>query len=161
MEELRLAAVEQRIDADLELGRDSELIGELEGLLSEHSLRERLRAQHMFALYCAGRQADASDAYQRARGQLVSLLGIEPGPELSALHAAILDHDSSFARTRPPADARQLPPVSDRAAPHHVPDPPRLPQRADRVIGREPGRLCTRSPHPEPPLAAVGRERRA
>jgi peptide/nickel transport system substrate-binding protein len=88
--ELRLGAVEDRIEADLQLGRHRELVAELEGLVREQPLRERLWAQLMLALYRSGRQADALLAYQRARSVLVEELGIDPGAELRRVHAAIL-----------------------------------------------------------------------
>ena len=78
----RLVALEQRIDADLALGRQRELIGELEALVAEHPLRERPRSQLMLALYRSGRQADALAVYQDARRALVDELGVEPGPDL-------------------------------------------------------------------------------
>src|SRR5207249_8983242 len=77
LEELRLVALEKRIEADLALGRHAELIAELGGLVREHPLRERLRAQLMLALYRAGRQAEALEAYQDARRALVVDLGID------------------------------------------------------------------------------------
>src|SRR5262249_6755787 len=82
LEEIKLAAVELRLEADLALGRHDELVGELEVLAAEHPLRERLRAFLMTALYRSGRQADALDAYQEARRALVDELGIEPSPAL-------------------------------------------------------------------------------
>jgi DNA-binding SARP family transcriptional activator/energy-coupling factor transporter ATP-binding protein EcfA2 len=91
--ELRLAAVEDRIEADLRLGRHRELVAELEGLVRDQRLRERLWAQLLLALYRSGRQADALLAYQRARSVLVEELGIDPGTELRRLHAAILAQD--------------------------------------------------------------------
>jgi len=90
LEELRLAVVERRIDADLGLGRHSELVGELETLVAEHPLRERFAAQLMLALYRAGRAADALDVYSRTRRMLVDELGIEPGTALQELERAIL-----------------------------------------------------------------------
>jgi WD40 repeat protein/DNA-binding SARP family transcriptional activator len=91
--ELRVGAVEERVEADLALGRHRDLLAELEGLTREHPLRERLWGQLLLALYRAGRQADALLAYQRARATLVEELGIEPGVELRRLHAAILAQD--------------------------------------------------------------------
>ena len=80
LEEIRLAAIELRIDADLVLGRHDELIGELEALVAEHPLRERLRTSLMTALYRSGRQAEALDTYKDARRIFVEELGIEPRP---------------------------------------------------------------------------------
>jgi DNA-binding SARP family transcriptional activator len=93
LEELRAAALEQRIEADLALGRHSQLVGELEGLVREHPLRERLRGQLMLCLYRCGRQAEALESYQAARRVLVEELGIEPGRQLRELHQAILRQD--------------------------------------------------------------------
>jgi DNA-binding SARP family transcriptional activator len=94
LEELRLAALEERLDADLESGGHAELVGELESLVREHPLRERLRGQLMLALYRSERQAEALDAYRDARRQLVDELGIEPSSALQELHSAILRQDS-------------------------------------------------------------------
>jgi DNA-binding SARP family transcriptional activator len=96
LEEARLAALEERIDAELELGRDRDLVGELEQLVEHHPLRERFRGQLMRALYRAGRQADALAAYQAARDVLTEELGLEPGAELRQLQQAILQHDPSL-----------------------------------------------------------------
>jgi DNA-binding SARP family transcriptional activator/tetratricopeptide (TPR) repeat protein len=98
--ELRLAALEERIDADLSLGRHSSLVGELDQLVAAHPFRERLRGQLMIALYRSGRQAAALAAYQATRSILVEELGIEPGPALHDLEAAILRHDPAL---EPPA----------------------------------------------------------
>ena len=103
LEEIRLAAVELRLEADLALGRHDELVGELETLVAEHPLRERLRGYLMTALYRSGRQAEALDAYRDARRALVDELGIEPGVALQELERAILRQDSALAgapRTR-------------------------------------------------------------
>ncbi len=97
LNELRLAALGERIDADLELGRETEVVGELEALVREHPLRETFRRQLMLALYRSGRQAEALDAYQDARGRFVDELGIEPGPELQKLQGEILRHDTGIA----------------------------------------------------------------
>src|SRR5215207_3565235 len=96
LEEIRLAAVELRIDADLALGRHDELVAELEALVAEHPLREQLRRYLMTALYRSGRQAEALDAYQDARRALVDELGIEPSPALRELERAILQQDPSL-----------------------------------------------------------------
>jgi DNA-binding SARP family transcriptional activator len=105
LDELRLAALEERLEADLVLGRSSELVPELEALVAENPFRERLRAQLMLALYRAGRQADALAEYRRARRQLIAELGLEPGERLNELHRLILDHDPALAASRPPPRA--------------------------------------------------------
>jgi DNA-binding SARP family transcriptional activator/tetratricopeptide (TPR) repeat protein len=111
LDELRLEALSDRIEADLELGR-SDVVGELEALIAEHPLRERLRGQLMLALYRSGRQADALAAYQDARRALVDELGIEPGRELRQLEQAILRQAPELDRT--PA-AEPAPAVPTRA----------------------------------------------
>jgi WD40 repeat protein/DNA-binding SARP family transcriptional activator/class 3 adenylate cyclase len=93
LEVLRLALVEDRVDADLADGRSSELVGEIETLLRDEPFRERLWVQLMLALYRSGRQRDALEAYQRARRLLADELGIEPGPDLRRLEAAVLAQD--------------------------------------------------------------------
>ncbi len=97
LEERRLAALERRIDADLELARHAELVPELEGLVQEHPLRERLRGQLMLALYRCGRQADALDTYRAGRRLLDEELGLEPGEGLRRLERAILEQDGSLS----------------------------------------------------------------
>src|SRR5262245_34192529 len=96
LEELRLAALEARIDADLALGRHDALTAELEQLAGEHPLRERLHAQLMLALYRSGRQAEALAAYRRVHGLLATELGIDPGEPLQRLHASVLAHDPAL-----------------------------------------------------------------
>lgn len=96
LEELRSAALEDRIEADLEGGAAAELVGELEGLVKQNPLRERLRGQLMLVLYRSGRQAEALQAYQDARRTLVDELGIEPTPVLQQLHASILRQESAL-----------------------------------------------------------------
>jgi DNA-binding SARP family transcriptional activator len=88
LEELRFVALEWRIEAGLALGHHEQLIGELEGLVSKYPVRERLRGLLMLALYRAGRQADALEAYQAARAPLVDELGIEPSQPLQELERA-------------------------------------------------------------------------
>ena len=97
LEDLRLAALEARIEADLALGRHASLVGELEILVAEHPFREGLRRQQMLALYRSGRQADALAAYRAARRTFADELGVEPGPELRGLEAAVLAHDPALA----------------------------------------------------------------
>jgi YVTN family beta-propeller protein len=96
LEELRLSALEARIEADLALGGHHDLIPELEALVTQNPFRERLRGQLMLALYRSGRQAEALQAYQRARRALVDELGIEPGQTLQRLEQAILLQDESL-----------------------------------------------------------------
>jgi len=93
--ELRLNALERRIDLDLQLGRHGELASELEALTHEHPYRERVHAQLMLALYRSGRQAEALESYRRARLLLIDELGLEPGLELQRLEGAILSQDPS------------------------------------------------------------------
>src|SRR5919202_5377379 len=106
LEELRLAVLEERLDADLEAGRHAEVVGELEALVEEHPLRERFREQLILALYRSGRQAEALEAFQRARAVLVDELGIDPSPRLQELHKAILRQEVRLepARAAPAQD---------------------------------------------------------
>ncbi len=120
LEELRLTALEDRIDADLALGRHGQVVAELEQLVAEQPLRERLRGQLMLALYRAGRQADALAVYQRARKTFVDELGIEPSASLRKLERAILEQDPSLNVTR-----------AGPAAPRRIPTPP------TPLLGRE------------------------
>jgi DNA-binding SARP family transcriptional activator len=94
--EQRLEALHRRIDAELALGRHAELVAELRALTERHPLREQVWAQLMTALYRCGRQADALAAYQRVRRLLAEELGMDPGPELRALHQAILTGDPAL-----------------------------------------------------------------
>ena len=96
LQELRLAALEARIDADMALGRHATLTAELEQLVNEHPLREGLHGQFMLALYRCGRQAEALAAYRRAHDQLADELGIDPGERLRRLHTGILTQDPSL-----------------------------------------------------------------
>jgi DNA-binding SARP family transcriptional activator/Tol biopolymer transport system component/streptogramin lyase len=93
LDELRLTTFEDQMDAELALGSDSSIVSELQAAVHRNPLRERLRAQLMLALYRSGRQADALAAYQDARRTLVTELGVEPAPDLRALHASILAQD--------------------------------------------------------------------
>jgi DNA-binding SARP family transcriptional activator len=105
LDELRLAALEDRIEADLEARLDAELVGELESLVDAHPLRERLRAHLMLALYRSGRQAEALQVYQEARRALVEELGIDPSPALQELHGAILRQEVGLQPVGTPAPA--------------------------------------------------------
>ena len=103
LEELRLTALEARIEADLALGRQDSLVAELETLVAVHPYREGLRAKLMLALYRSGRQAEALETYRRARRTFSEELGIDPGPRLQKLEGAILRHDASLEAPGPEA----------------------------------------------------------
>ena len=125
LEELRLNATEDRIDSDLALGRHASMIGELEALAAAHPLRERLHGQLMIALYRSGRQAEALEAYQKARRTLVEELGLEPGPALRQLESEILRQEPSLDLPGP-------------ASPGHLPVPEVVPvsaKRKPRLLG--------------------------
>jgi predicted ATPase/DNA-binding SARP family transcriptional activator len=96
LEELRLACVEDRLEADLASGNHAQLVGELEALVREHPLRQRLHGQLMLALYRTGRDAEALEVYRAARSELVEELGIEPRRELRELEQQILRQDPSL-----------------------------------------------------------------
>lgn len=99
LEELRLSALERRIEADLQLGRHAALVPELDALTAADPTHEQLARKLILALYRCGRQSDALDTYQRTRAHLIDELGIEPGPELRRLQAAILQHDPALLPT--------------------------------------------------------------
>jgi WD40 repeat protein/DNA-binding SARP family transcriptional activator len=120
LEEQRLVALETRIEADVAIGRHAEVVGELQQILSEHPLRERLAAQLMLALYRCGRQAEALEVYGDVRRAL-SAIGVEPGPELRRLQEAILRQDvaleaqSAVAELPPELDVRAGPALVGRS----------------------------------------------
>jgi DNA-binding SARP family transcriptional activator len=107
----RVQALEQRIDADLQLGRYAETVSELRTLTAEHPLRERFWGQLMTALYRAGQQAEALDAYRTVRGILIDALGIEPGPDLRRVHALVLAAEDDLPAHAGPVVPHQLPPA--------------------------------------------------
>jgi YVTN family beta-propeller protein len=113
LDELRLTALEDRIEADLACGRHARLVAELDGLVTEQPFRERLRGQLMLALYRSGRQADALETYRTGRRRLVDELGLEPGPRLQELERAILTQDPALdlpeAHSPPSAVPRRRP----------------------------------------------------
>ena len=102
LEDVRLAAQEDLLDAELALGNHAAVAVEAERLVREEPLRERLRGQLMLSLYRSGRQAQALEAYAEARRALVGELGLEPGPELQSLYASILRQDSALLPAQPP-----------------------------------------------------------
>lgn len=128
LEEKRLQATVLRIDADLELGASGALVPELERLAAEHSFEERVWGQLMLALYRAGRQADALDAYQRARRLLARELGLVPGEQLEQLQRRILERDPTLV---PPQQAgRPQTPIAAIAS-------STLPRPVTRLVGRQ------------------------
>ena len=132
LEELQLAALEARIDADLALGRHDALTAELERLAGERVLRERLHGQLMLALYRCGRQADALAAHRRVRDLLVGELGIDPGERCSAC-------TPMFRPTTPRwTGAREACPSSPPKPPALLPPGPRPRLRDDLACGRPP-----------------------
>ncbi len=122
LDQAYLAAVEERIECDLALGRQRQLIGELETLVGENPLRERMWGQLMVALYRSDRQAEAIATYARARGILAEELGIDPGPALRELERAVLAQELEVAAPAP----RSGPPVVVR-----------VPRPAGRLVGRD------------------------
>src|SRR5207249_1848161 len=140
LDELRLEALEERVDAELALGRHRQLVGELDKLVREHPLRERLRGQQMLALYRSGRQADALEVYRSGRRLLDEELGLEPDDELQRLEKAILNHDPSLESPIAPGAKRpsvaQRRRASSRTQPAVSPDSVAVidPQRS-RVVG--------------------------
>ncbi len=117
LDEARLGCLEDRIDADLALGRHAETVSELEGLVSQHPLREKPHRQLMLALYRTGRQADALAVYRRVRGVLFDGLGLDPTPELEELHRKILQHDASLDLGPAGRELRERPPSAMPAPP--------------------------------------------
>jgi DNA-binding SARP family transcriptional activator len=101
LEELRIGAIEERIEAELEAGRDAELVSELSTLVARYPLRERLRGQWILALYRTGRQADALEAFRKTKRMFDEELGLELSPGLAELERAILQHDPVLARRAP------------------------------------------------------------
>jgi DNA-binding SARP family transcriptional activator len=146
LEGCRLAAIEERIEAQLALGLHSELVAELEHLARMHPLRERLWGQLMLALYRAGRQAEALGVYQQTRVMLAEEMGIDPSPALRDLQRAILQQDPRL-EWHPPGRAGQLP-ASD-AGPAAAPPDPAAPPAGGPVAS---------GPLPAAELVFVGRE---
>jgi DNA-binding SARP family transcriptional activator len=135
LRELRVGALEDRIQADIDLGRGPDLVGELQSLVAATPLRERLRGQLMVALYRAGRQAEALAVYQEARRVLADELGIDPGPELQRLERAILTQDPAL-RARPgPTGPAPSPRPQVATAERSILVAPRSPTRMDAILG--------------------------
>src|SRR5215472_9079356 len=137
LEERRLLVTEERIGLELDLGRHEELVSDLLALVRAHPLRERLRGLLMLALHQAGRRAEALAVYQDGRGQLVEALGVEPGPQLRAVHQAVLRDEPARHQAVPPGQRgdpapRQAASPQDRA----LPVPAQLPPDVWGFIGR-------------------------
>ncbi|MFF3451049.1 BTAD domain-containing putative transcriptional regulator [Streptomyces sp. NPDC002667] len=143
LDEQRLAALELRLDVDVELGRHGEVIAELASLTAKHPLREGLCRLLMLALYRAGRQAEALAAYRATRGTLVAELGIEPGARLRDLHDRILAADASLAADPSPGAGPPRAPEPEPSAPQappvvaHTATPAQLPADLPTFVGRE------------------------
>jgi ABC-type transport system substrate-binding protein/streptogramin lyase len=116
LEACRLAAVEERIEAELALGRHTALCPELEQLVAEHPLRERLRGQLMLAQYRSGRQADALETYRAGHSLLAEELAVEPGPQLKQLQLAVLGQDTALDLPQPAQHGPALPPPASPPA---------------------------------------------
>ena len=116
LEELRRVAVEERVEANLSLGRHAELVGELEGITAANPLAERPRGQLMLALYRCGRQAEALRVYQDYRVHLRDELGIDPSPALARLESEILDQSPNLGVIAGPEVAATVPPAAVPAA---------------------------------------------
>jgi len=132
LNDLRMVALEKRIDADLDAGHHREVIGELEALTSEYPLRERFRAQQMIALFRSGRQAEALRAYQVTRQYLGSELGIDPSSELRDLEQRILDQDSTLIDAGDPTIVQRAILVIETESPEAL--SALVPSDRDRVI---------------------------
>src|SRR5215467_4960590 len=135
LEERRLMVTEEHVGLELDLGRHEELVGELFALVRAHPLRERLRGLLMLALHRAGRRAEALTVYQDGRRQLVETLGVEPGPQLRAMHQALLRDEPAWDGDRPPRRAGDPAAGGDQAG-HIPPVPAQLPPDVRGFTGR-------------------------
>ncbi|MGP3917062.1 AfsR/SARP family transcriptional regulator [Nonomuraea sp. 10N515B] len=137
--ERRISVVETLMDVDLELGNHAKIVSELIALTADHPLRERLRAQLMLALYRCGRQGDALNVFTETREALIDELGIEPGPELAALHQRILAADPALAAAPLAAEAHADEPAGEEEPPHshELPRPAQLPAAVNDFTGRK------------------------
>ncbi|TMR24190.1 tetratricopeptide repeat protein [Nonomuraea turkmeniaca] len=136
--ERRISVVETLMDADLELGNHAKIVSELIALTADHPLRERLRAQLMLALYRCGRQGDALSVFTETREALIDELGIEPGPELTALHQRILAADPALAAAPVPDEAPADQPADEEEPhAHELPRPAQLPAAVNDFTGRK------------------------
>ncbi|MFJ2029776.1 AfsR/SARP family transcriptional regulator [Streptosporangium sp. NPDC087985] len=150
LDALRLAALEDRVEADLLLGRQAEVAAELPALIAAHPLRERLRGQLMRALYGSGRRVEALASYEDARAVFADELGADPSPELAALHLSMLRHEwtengprsprpdeSGPPRPSPGGSGPHRPTPGESASPPAAPPRSNLPARITSFVGRE------------------------
>ncbi|RGC65015.1 Regulatory protein AfsR [Micromonospora sp. MW-13] len=153
LDEMRLAALEERIGSELALSRLAEVVAELTDLVSRHPFRERMRGHLMTALCGLGRQSDALAVYRVGRARLTEELGIEPGPELRAIHARILRGGTSGALPARPSAADRAPggPRPEPAGEGRPPAPAQLPPAPADFVGRdaELGALVTALTRPD------------
>jgi predicted ATPase/DNA-binding SARP family transcriptional activator len=172
--ELRTGALEDRIDAELALGRHRSLVAELGELVAAHPLRERLRGQLMRALYGSGRQSEALEAYEKARRELAESLGADPGPELAAVHLAVLRGDPALLprvnpvastgpapSTRPVSPGGLVPPTAGPVSPAgRTGNVPRETDTGDSAgAGGHVPRGTSSSPGPSAAAGRAGRDR--
>ncbi len=156
LEEKLLQAVLLRLDAELAAGAAGELVAELESLIAEHPFEERLWGQLMLALYRSGRQAEALDAYARARRKLAGELGLEPGEQLVRLHAQILEQDDSLrAPTAAATDGAQAAERPAAASERPAVAQSGLPAAVTKLIGREPELAVLQSLLADPDVRVV------
>jgi DNA-binding SARP family transcriptional activator/ABC-type transport system substrate-binding protein len=154
LEDLRLGALERRLEADLAVGRYAEVVGELESLAARHPFREALWGQLMLALYRSGRQGEALLAFDRARRTLAEELGVDPGPPLKQLHRQILQQDPSLDRAAAtPTSAAVATSAAEPSA-----EPASQAVEAPSSASQE---LSVIAPPPTPPPAGEVRRRRA
>ncbi|MER6668440.1 BTAD domain-containing putative transcriptional regulator [Amycolatopsis japonica] len=153
LEEMRKSALERRIEADLQLGRHHELLGELTRLAAQQPTHEGFQARLMLALYRAGRRSEALKVYHRARGVLATELGLDPSSKLQQLHHSVLAADRSLD----PPSSRASVRVAKRSRP-----PRQLPPEGPALVGREPQvasaleALSTSERHAPPIVLVVG-----
>src|SRR6478609_3299333 len=157
LNEIHAAALEGRIQALMDLGRDAAALGELDRLLAEHPLREGLHAQRMLALYRAGRQSEALEAYRQLRSRLDEQLGLDPSPAVRDLQGRILRHDPGLTNPAPISSAAQQEPAEQDAAAGATAQPVTSP-RAAVPPGPQPTTVPAAVPAPPPGLGA-GRPR--
>ncbi|WP_203924039.1 AfsR/SARP family transcriptional regulator [Rugosimonospora africana] len=149
LDELRLTAIQDRVDADLRLGSDAGLVAELDGLVAAHPLREPLVALFIRALDAAGRRAEALEVYERTRRRIVDQLGVQPSAELASLHVAMLRAEPDTARAVPRPQAEAGRPTAPRSQPAASPAVPRPQPEAGRTVPQSAAGRAMSRPEPE------------